>query len=241
LNGTGLKFLEKNKLVSVAFVQCAIGEAGMREIAKFPNITVLRLVHGSQLKDEDLQWILRLPKLQTLYIGDNEQLTGKSMDTISKVHTLTRLSLQGLRKIDNECVGKIAGMNSLRYLSLEKTGVRDTGLKQLSRLKNLVALNLASLDITDKQLDYLKLPNLQMLVLRKNKITAAGLKKLSAWPTLVLLDVRDCPNISREELNTIRYAFPHIKFVLNGTVVYQSVPEQPEDVLRYEPRAVPIN
>ncbi len=231
ITGTGLKYLKGNKLVSIALVDSMVNGEGMQVLAEFPTISVIRLVRSKNLDDQALTWILKLPRLHTLYLCMNNKLTKKSLDTITKIPRLQRLSLQGMTAIDS--VSKIASIANLTALSLENTGVKGATLSDLRRMKKLVALDLSGLQITDEQMRYVALPQIQMLVLRKNLFTVTGLKELSKCKDLRILDLRQCPNIRDVDAETLKKLFPRVEIFQKGSVTDIDQHSIQEDVLRY--------
>jgi serine/threonine protein kinase len=231
MTGTGLKYLKGNKLVSIALIDTMVNGEGMQVLAEFPTISVIRLVRSKNLDDQALTWILKLPRLHTLYLCMNNKLTKKSLDTITKIPRLQRLSVQGITPIDS--VSKISSIGNLTALSLENTGVKGATLNDLRRLKKLIALDLSGLQITDEQMHYVALPQIQMLVLRKNLFTVTGLKELSKCKDLRVLDLRQCPNIRDVDAETLKKLFPKVEIFQKGSVTDIDQHSIQEDVLRY--------
>lgn len=233
ITGSGLAYLKQNKLTSVAFIECMVNEAGMKQVAEFPSISVLRLTSAPALTDDALKWILKLRHLKTLYLVDDESLTDKCVDIVVQLPEISRLSFQGLTQVDSDSVEKLARLKDLTYLSLQKTGVKEPGLAHLSKLKKLVALDLSDLHVTDEQLDYVALPKLEMLVLRNSNVTFDGIKKLQKCTHLRVLDLRDCPCITGSKLSTLKELFPKVEIFSKGHAEYHNVPLENDDVLRY--------
>lgn len=233
ITGSGLSYLKKNKLTSVAFVECLVNEEGMKQVAEFPSITVFRVIGSPAFTDDALKWILKLPKLKTLYLVDDEALTDKLVDIVVQLPKIDRLSLQGLKQVDSNLVAKLTRLKNLMYLSLQKTGVKGAGLASLAKIKKLVALDVSDLHLTDEQLDYVALPKIQMLALRNSNVTFEGLKKLQRCSNLRILDLRDCPCVTDSELAALKELFPKVELYTKGPYIYHNVALEQDDVLRY--------
>ena len=84
---------------------------------------------------------------------------------------------------------ELTGLKHLRALNLNDTTVTDVGLKEVKELKSLQLLDLGHTKITDAGLKELKeLKNLQWLALYGTKVTDAGVKELqAALPGLKIL------------------------------------------------------
>ncbi len=231
ITGRGFSYLKKNKLTSVAFVECLVDEEGMKQVAEFPSITVFRVIGSPMFTDDALKWILKLRNLKTLYLVDDEALTGKLMDIVVQLPAIDRLSLQGMKQVDS--VTKLARLKDLTYLSLQKTGVRGPGLAALAKIRKLVALDVSDLHLTDEQLDYVALPKIQMLALRNSNVTFEGLKKLRRCSNLRILDLRDCHRVTASELSALKELFPKVELYTKGPFIYHNVALEQDDVLRY--------
>lgn len=83
------------------------------------------------------------------------------------------LNLSENRKITDEGLRRIAGLNLLKILNLSSTGITDRGLVWLKDLKHLKVLNLSYC----------------------NRLSDAGLKHLRSISGLTYLDLQGCPRI----------------------------------------------
>lgn len=94
-------------------------------------------------------------------------------------------------KVTDDTLGDIAGFKNLRALSLIGTSVTEKGIKQLSDLTDLRALDLAlnfkTNDAVLKEVAAFK--KLQKLTLGSTFVTDAGLKELAGLKDLLYLDV----------------------------------------------------
>lgn len=82
-------------------------------------------------------------------------------------------------------VGHLAGLNSLEYLLLDNTQVRDAGLAHLAWLKSLYGLNLDNTQIGDAGLSHLtRLRSLGYLHLANTQVSDAGLAHLTELNSL---------------------------------------------------------
>lgn len=88
------------------------------------------------------------------------------------------LNLSSLPVTDSD-LASIPG--DVRYLALKDTLITDQGLEHLSRLTEILNVNLAGTQITDDGLQELvKLPNLEWLCVNRTHVTAAGVERLKA-------------------------------------------------------------
>jgi Leucine-rich repeat (LRR) protein len=114
-------------------------------IARNPTITKLT-IDGSQLEDNHVQRLLRLPLL-SLHI--NQCSTG---DTLNAVASTT-----------------------LRSLGFQRTRLNDCSLKALGTLSEVRSLDLTRTRVSDDSIHFIsELPSLKTLTIRRCKITKTG-------------------------------------------------------------------
>lgn len=91
---------------------------------------------------------------------------------------ITKASFIG-SDITDDALYHIASMSSLQELYLQQTKIKGTGLLHLSKLKNLVLLDLSKSEVTDAQiLNVLHLPALKDVFIYETKISPEILKAL---------------------------------------------------------------
>ena len=101
------------------------------------------------------------------------KLTKKYLDEV------TRLVLNGTKKVTDAGLKEVAKLKQLKGLYLEGTDITDVGLKEVAKLKqlNFLALNLTQ--ITDVGLkEVAKLKQLRFVNLEDTKVTKAGVDQL---------------------------------------------------------------
>ena len=92
---------------------------------------------------------------------------------------VTRLVLNGTKKVTDAGLKEVAKLKQLKGLYLEGTDITDAGLKEVAKLKqlNFLALNLTL--ITDAGLkEVAKLKQLRFVNLEDTKVTKAGVDQL---------------------------------------------------------------
>ena len=92
---------------------------------------------------------------------------------------VTRLVLNGTKKVTDAGLKEVAKLKQLKGLYLEGTEITDAGLKEVAKLKqlNFLALNLTQ--ITDAGLkEVAKLKQLRFVNLEDTKVTKAGVDQL---------------------------------------------------------------
>jgi hypothetical protein len=140
---TTLSFMPDTSKVTDADLACIEGLPGLKRVLLIEN----------HLTDAALAHLADLPALEMLYLGGAHTdakgvtrsgglgFTNAGLTHLVKLKTLQRLTLAGPR-FGDACVDTIAGITSLRSLSLSSPGFTDAGLARLVELKELEELNL---------------------------------------------------------------------------------------------------
>jgi Leucine-rich repeat (LRR) protein len=172
----------------------------------------------SQENGGDLRDLAQLTNLESLFVYGGGLPVRINLGALAKHQNLTFLGLEGWRAFEREggvtedVMKEVATLSKLRALYLASSTVSENALQHLERLKQLHALDLSDTDIGDialKQigklvaLKYLRLGpetsdrgmqdisslRLEVLDLRRAKVTDDGLKALGAQPKLRTLYV----------------------------------------------------
>lgn len=122
-----------------------------------------------------------LKGLRAVDLGYCERVTDESLELLSGVPTLTRLSVEGC------------------------PGVTPAGLASLVALPELRALDVSGCkNFDDRALAVvLCIPGLKILTLRRTPVTAAGFRSVPGSVRLQRLDVRGCEGVSAGDLDAI--------------------------------------
>jgi hypothetical protein len=193
------------------------GVASLAPLAPLHRLERLVLRGGTALTDEGLAAVAGLKALTSLDLSGCRSVTDAGVAHLVGLPRLAELDLGGRH---------LGG--SLR---LEPVPIADAGLAQIARIASLRRLNLSGfhaeewgcrtvqqgpivLDFptrfTDEGLRALaRLPTLESLsIATSREITEAGLAWLGQVRTLVDLDVRGCPGLTREAVRALRTALP---------------------------------
>jgi beta-lactamase regulating signal transducer with metallopeptidase domain len=132
---------------------------------------VVSITAGEVVDDELLARLKTLPKLRELTVETTKRLSPKGLEALSAMASLERLSFYSMRH-DDQWLGdviaeRIAGLSSLRELSLSECGITDEGVRHLEAMPQLKRLSLNKEGrLTDAALTSIgKLKNLKSLSL----------------------------------------------------------------------------
>ena len=232
VNGTGLKYLAKNRIGSLAFVDCAVDAAGIEEIAKFKTIVILRLIRAPFLTDDSLLPLPAALNLHTLYLSECSRLTSDSVRTVARFKGLRKLSVKDMKQYDSPALEQLAALRNLEILCISGTAIDTRGFHFLRKLKHLNALDVGRTSLTDANIDDIALPAMEALSVRETDVTLAGLTKLKRCKKLRLLDVRDCKNIGANEVYKLQSELPDVAIV-NRYRTTLSFPSYEDDLLMW--------
>ncbi len=153
--------------------------------ATFAKIADLAHLHtcifsGSQLTDNQMAVLGRLPNLVTLQVDSNPAVTSQGMMHLAGQSSLEKLFANDT-SIDDTGLVHLQGFGRLNTLDLSYTKITDEGLKQLVALSKLEVLRICGTSVTDAGVESLKaMSALKLLNVGNTKITPAGVKALRA-------------------------------------------------------------
>ena len=194
-----------------------LGDAGLAEIGECRSLSYLRL-EDTQITDAGLVRLAQLPRLETLWLGENEGITDEGLKTVGKLVNLAVLDLMST-KITGAGLAQLKDLKQLKTLMLDHTAVAEADLAHLAPLESLESLrvydvkeNLAdvaaehlgrlkslrevsgNLQITDQGVASLAtLPYFEQLSLSGDGITDACAGDLAKMKSLKKLWFQHCP------------------------------------------------
>ncbi len=160
VTGAGIKELSKLPLRVFYFANSDPSDKTLQEIAKIESIWCLEIPGSTSYTDEGVRSISKLPNLRILNIGNNVNITEKSLHYLAQSKTLgsidlTMIPLKNLAvlknpelfqinangtQVDDSNVIKLAHLKTLRALSLSYTKITDACIPALCSMKNLKSL-----------------------------------------------------------------------------------------------------
>ncbi|HEY9719595.1 MAG TPA: protein kinase [Trichormus sp.] len=177
-------------------------------------VTTFKVDNSTKLEDEAIADIGDFP-LISLDLNHSD-ITSKSIDTISRIHTLEELNLADIKLTPHDWQ-KLVSLTHLRILNVHNTKLRDesialfrafprltrldisnnrkvtdAGIEQLVDLKlPIIKLDLAKTGLTNKSLPVLaQMPDLSELWLTETDITDDGIAAVNSMPNLRALNLR---------------------------------------------------
>lgn len=189
---------------------------------------------GSDVTDESLELLERMPDLRLLYLGSTavtdvglhhlahlpqlEELNlhaagipDRDISWLARACTRHDLKTKVVSKVTDESLKYIGRLHTVRQLGLGMTDVNGSGLIYLKSLPALEVLNLDSTLVMDKALGHLQsLPRLRVLDLSATCITDAGLEKLHGLKGLESLWLKGT-NVSDAGAARLQEALPDCK------------------------------
>jgi len=168
-----------------------VTDADMKYVTAFPELRSLELFY-SRVRSDGLKTVATLKKLEELNLGHfRGGVRDQDIRPLAGITSLRKLSLRNARVTDDS-MSLFAAMPSLRSLGLAGTKITDAGLEQLKRHEGLESLYVSSSKITDRGVQHLAtMKSLKRLSLESTAITGEALKALTKL-SLISLDLRDC-------------------------------------------------
>ncbi len=210
------------------------------QLPLFLHLTILEFYPGSNVTDQDLGILRRLPRLRNLSLYDTaitnqagphlEQLTNLTglnlhaklddgiLEHVAKLEALESLGLYG-RSVSDEGLSLLKSLPRLRGLSLYDTAITNQAGPHLEQHKYLGQLNLASTKVDDAILDHLaKLKMLYRLDLSYTSVTDKGLPLLHRMTKLKQV-VLSGTEVTEAGVKALAAALPQCEIVWDGGVV----------------------
>ncbi|MGJ4754354.1 hypothetical protein [Leptospira kmetyi] len=106
-------------------------DKGMNYITVFPNLEHFDL-DDSKVTDEGLKNIGLLPKLRTFSLM-RTSVGNKGCEYISKSKSITSLTLDEMKNIDDGCIVHLIKMKQLRSLSVALSNISDKAVKKIRK------------------------------------------------------------------------------------------------------------
>jgi len=199
-----------------------LSDEAVRLIAGVPSLERVHLGDLGRFMQEEpctltvdgLRQLAALPRLRHLYLGWLEHFTDE--DLAATLELLPRLETLRLREcaVDTKTVRAIAGLESLRRLSLADCwGLGDDDLRPLAWRVELEALNLHGCSkLTGRFVDSLReLEHLRWLDLgRCDSMEGRVLERLAGFPELEYLNLHGMRGLTDEGLRTVS-TLPRLK------------------------------
>jgi Leucine-rich repeat (LRR) protein len=196
----------------------------VKEVTNLPGLKEMTL--GTGLTDEGIVKLKDMRSLRALTIGPS-QITGKGISTLAEIPSLQALTLHQAKLDSEDDWSALGKLSALQRLSLRHTQskVTDEFVSHLAGLRSLRDLSIdaiiikdhkaiSSLDVTDKGLGYLsKLKSLERLSLHGAKITDDGLQQLGNLNSLKWMDLQGC-NVTEEGLLRLRKKLSALRWYL---------------------------
>ncbi len=111
------KLAEFNNLISASFAGTNLDDIGLDHVCKVTSIEDLNL-QWTDISDEGLRSLAKLPRLATLRLKENDQLTNACTPHLRKLANLTDLQIHGT-SIDQRGLQELICLKNLRDLCIE--------------------------------------------------------------------------------------------------------------------------
>lgn len=146
--------------------------------------------HTSELSDEQLVHVERLPGLELLYLLEQFDATDERLARLRRLGDLVGLFVWNAEEVTDLGAAHLATLTSLKSLEVWESKITDEGLARLATLPRLETLELTSDWITDAGLARMKgMKALRLLSLTGSRITDEGLMQLAGLANLRQLSI----------------------------------------------------
>lgn len=187
---------------------------GMMELEKLTALRGLELRHVS-IADDDWKRVFQLPLLW-LSIDSCANAFAGAIPEPGQLPRLFSLQLGG-PEVSDAVVMRATRLEAIRALSVQRTGVTDSGIVHLRNLPHLAHLDLSFTAITGRTLGELRnQTQLREIILDRTASGAEAIKQVSSLPAVESLSLNDTPITDSESGDLAR--MPQLRTVsLIGT------------------------
>lgn len=183
LTGPGLAHLIHLPLRRLALSTSNMPNRAIDEIKHMKKLEILD-ISGTNVDDQGLIELAKLPKLKTLFIKDEEKISNHGLANLATFQTLETLYLSKNQWLRAEGIRNIAKCPALRVLKLDRSGISAPDLVPIKELKHLKVLTLRDIHIGDDAIKNLEGTPIEQLDLQHTEITDKALISLSKMPQL---------------------------------------------------------
>ena len=198
----------------------------LKHLARLPKLRDLSWSSSDSVTMSGLSALNGLAGLESLSIRDIRQDDGGlDLSGLKKLrrlritmwHKTTRVGKEFVTTWDayrDSDLTSLSGLTNLENLSLDFSGIGDTGLKHLAPLTNLKYLYIggSATNLTDDGLRHLaNMRRLDSLTIYNSRITARGLKHLHHLKTLHIITIKSAVPISGQAIVRLRSELPHLQ------------------------------
>ena len=195
-------------------------DKALAHLPDFPRLKRL-LVTETQVSDEGLEFVGRLPELEELFIWDGATITDKGVAHLRTLRKLKFLLLSSTA-ITDEAISHLSAMSSIETLLLDSNGLTDKSLEYASNLPRLRELEVGNWNpegrqarITTAGLEHVrKMPALKQLGIPLIPTAVEDLKPLHGLAGLELLNIEDVlfhGKMNEAAIIELQKATPHLK------------------------------
>lgn len=152
-----------------------VTDSALAKLSLFPKIEELYLKDQEHISKKGYEYIAALPNLRNLQLAE-ARIKDEDLEPIGKAPNLLRLGIDGTAVTDRG-ISHLAN-SFIVDLNLERTALTDEGLQSVGKMTKLDRLLISNTRITDRGLKYLKHMKINSLHLEGCAIGDEGLKYL---------------------------------------------------------------
>lgn len=169
--------------------ETGITAAGIKKLIPMRNLKVLSL-GATKIGDKGLENLNLLPVQSLSLAMFQTPLTDNSFRILSEHKCLLILNLWSNKNMPEASLARLGALPNFQELSLEDTGIKDSAIPYICKIKSLKEIDLAGTQVSLNGIRQLsKMPNLEHIRFRGAPITAEWIPVLARFPKLIKLGV----------------------------------------------------
>ncbi|MGD9679575.1 MAG: protein kinase [Candidatus Obscuribacterales bacterium] len=218
VTGKGIKYITGLPIQNAALYCPGLTDEGLEHLSKLKSIDTLTLVDVSRVTSRGLAYLTDLPDLESFEMKSSIMPEG-GLKVISGWRSLRSLSLHDTSNVDFADLQLLGELPRLFKLELKGTGIKDSDIPALLSLEHITALSISGENLSAQSIKRLNKFNLYQFRLAKSSIKDSDLKAFEKFKRVTLIDIRGCPQITREGLARLKKKLPDCLITLNAEAI----------------------
>jgi hypothetical protein len=189
-------------LRSIAVQGAGATNAGLAHLAGLRGLKFLAVRKCPAISDEGLKYIVGLPELEELHLGE----TGATTACLARLSGMKKLKSLGLggAPIKDDDLQHLARFPALEGVIFAENRIGPEGLAHITKATRLKSLKLINVNLGDDGLKLLApLKKLEQLNISRN-FALTDLRHLPALPELQTLDLNQCSKVGDEGIEALK-------------------------------------
>jgi len=218
VTGKGIKYIT-GLPIQIATLYCpGLTDEGLGHLSRLKSIDTLGLVDVRKITKKGLAHLSDLPDLENFEMKSSIMPEG-GLKVIAGWRSLRDLSLHDTSNVDFADLTLLEDLPRLTKLNLKGAGIKDSDMPFLLRLEHITTLSISGENLSAGSIKKLNKFDLYHFRLSNASIKDSDLKAFEKFKRVTLIDIRHCPEITREGLGKLKKKLPDCLITLDNEAI----------------------